>query len=192
MKITEANRSLTKDFEEKGIGIHVNGGGIFRILNPDPKLINPEMLANSLSKLCRWTGHCKAFFSVAQHSVLVSKIVPQEFAMQGLLHDASEAFIGDISRPLKVIMEELAPGVLKDVEETIQAAVAERFLQDFPWAPEVHEADTVSLATEKRDILDVTTAWVGLPKPLEETLKPLGPRGAKTQWLKRFYQLGGR
>jgi hypothetical protein len=185
------HRGLLKDSAKNGIGIYLQGGGVFRILKPSPELIQPEMLAHSLGFLCRWTGQCDVFFSVAQHCVMVSKIVPPEFALQGLLHDASEAFIGDINRPLKAIMEELAPGVLRDIEDGIHMAVAKRFSSGFPHVPEVKDADNISLATEKRDILTVDEEWFGLPEPLEQKIKPLGPIGARNLWLARYYELTG-
>lgn len=188
-KNTDYYRGLTRDAAKKGVGLYLSDGQIFRILDPNPKLIQPDILAHALGFLCRWTGHCKVFFSVAQHCVLVSKIVPPELALQGLLHDASEAFVGDISRPLKAVMEDIAPGVLSGIEERIHVAIAERFGSGYPHDPLIHEADSVSLATEKRDILAVDEDWIDLPDPLPQTIKPLGPVGARNLWLARFYEL---
>lgn len=175
-----------------GVGrIHLSTGELFSILDPDPSMIRPEMLAHSLSHICRWTGHTVSFFSVAQHCVQVSRLVPPELALTGLLHDASEAFIGDVSRPLKDIMEELAPGVLRDIEDNLHRAIAARFGTLFPHPPEIKIADNVALATEKRDILDITEEWYGLPQPEEERILPYGPTSARRAWMARFNELTG-
>src|SRR4029077_8735123 len=128
-------------------------GTKFYILDPNPKIISIETIAHALSQVCRWAGQCEKFYSVAQHSVLVSEIVPDELALQGLLHDASEAFIGDITSPLKEAMEIGAPGMLRFLENRIHQAVATRFGLEWPYSAEVKQADRIALATEKRDIM---------------------------------------
>lgn len=176
-----------------GVGcIHLSTGRLFNILDPDPALIEPEMLAHALGFLCRWTGQCNVFFSVAQHCVIVSEVVPPELALQGLLHDASEAFIGDINRPLKDLMHNMAPGVLQGIEERLHEAIAERFGTGYPHDPLVKWADNTSLATEKRDILTVKEDWHSLPDPLTTPIRPLGPVGARNAWLTRFRKLTER
>jgi hypothetical protein len=183
---------LNVDSAKAGVGIEMVNGERIILLDPKPAVIHPEVLAHSLANLCRWTGHPKRFFSVAQHCIIVSKIVPPEFAMQGLLHDASEAFIGDINRPLKLVFEHFAPGVLHDIEENIHKAIAKRFGSGFPHDPSIKVADNISLATERRDLLaDSDEEWIGLPDPLEKPIQPMGPRAAKNAWLNRFYELGG-
>jgi hypothetical protein len=184
---------LYADSARKGIGIVLADGNRFILLKPDPAVITPQVIAHSISKLCRFTGHTSVFYSVAQHCVMVSKIVPPELAMQGLLHDASEAFIGDVSRPLKAIFDELAPGVLYEIEERIHEAIAKKFGSGFPHDPLVKAADNVALVTEKRDLIaDDGIPWLNMPEPLPEPIKPLGPRGAQTQWLARYEELGGK
>jgi hypothetical protein len=180
------------DSEKAGVGIEMMDGVRFVLLDPKPEVIKPEILAHALANLCRWTGHPNRFFSVAQHCIIVSKIVPPELVLQGLLHDASEAFIGDINRPLKLIFEHFAPGVLHDIEENIHKAIAKRFKSGFPHDPAIKAADNVSLATERRDLLaDSGREWIGLPEPLEKVIQPMGPRAAKSAWMRRFEELGG-
>lgn len=110
-------------------------GKLFHIENPVN--IDIEDIAHSLSMQCRYTGHSSRFYSVAEHSVLVSYIVDSKFAKSALLHDASEAYISDISSPFKPLLENY-----KELEDRIMLSVADTF--DLP--PNFHEADAVKLA----------------------------------------------
>lgn len=177
-------------WKDEGPAIELIDGTRFHILHPDPSVIRLEVIAHSLSKLCRFTGQCKFFYTVAEHSVMVSKIVPPELALQGLMHDASEAFIGDLSRPLKVILEQLAPGLMRGIEDGIHAAIAERFGFEFPHDPLVKEADNIALATEKRDLMPkVSEPWFNLPDPLPERIQPLGHFHAWDSFIRRYEEL---
>src|SRR6267378_1608096 len=73
----------------------------FYHLAPTPEMVCIEDIAHALSQTCRWTGHTKFHYSVAQHSIYCSFLVPAEHALAALLHDASEAYLGDMNRPLK-------------------------------------------------------------------------------------------
>ena len=79
-------------------------GRRLNLLNPVPEDITIEDIAGSLSKLCRWNGKGSEFFSVAQHCVLVSYLAPKELRFAALMHDAAEAYLGDVAKPLKVIL----------------------------------------------------------------------------------------
>ncbi|MFG0247924.1 MAG: phosphohydrolase, partial [Phycisphaeraceae bacterium JB051] len=71
-------------------------GKAFYPLREDPGIIDIRDIAHALSLQCRFNGHCSDFYSVAQHSVHVSEVVPQAFALWGLLHDAAEAYMSDL------------------------------------------------------------------------------------------------
>lgn len=107
--------------------------------------INIQDIAHSLSMQCRFAGHVRQFISVAQHSVNVSKHCDPRDALWGLLHDASEAYVTDLPRPLKYTPE--LSGFVK-LEERLQGEVAKRFSLPMPIPESVHEADTVELLTE--------------------------------------------
>lgn len=120
-------------------------------LKPNPEDIHIEDIAHSLSNQCRFTGHVKAFYSTGQHSILCSYIVSRAFALEALLHDASEAYLSDIARPVKH-----ADGfgeVYRACEDTLMAAVGERFGVPGTMSPEVKVADTIMLFTEMRDLM---------------------------------------
>ena len=122
--------------EQTKSSISVTGGDFFDLLNPIAYDYPIEVIANALSNLCRYTGHVARFYSVAEHSVLVSKAVPQRYALEGLLHDASEAFVGDVSSPLKKLLPEY-----QKIEDSIQEAIAAKFNLKYPFPVEIHEAD---------------------------------------------------
>jgi 5'-deoxynucleotidase YfbR-like HD superfamily hydrolase len=180
------------DDGSRGPSIRIADGSRFFLLHPDQAAITPQVIAHSISQLCRFTGHTSPFYSVAQHCVMVSKLVLPDLAMAGLMHDASEAFIGDLSRPLKVLLDELAPGVMREVEERIHAAIAERFGFDYPHDPDIKYADNVAVATEIRDLLPPAPGVLrGLPAPLDARIQALDPRAARVEFLGRYVTLGG-
>lgn len=151
---------------------------------PVPDEIDIEDIAHALAHLCRWTGHTRGFYSVAQHSVLVSEIVPPSLVLEGLLHDAAEAYLGDVSRPLKALVPEY-----RALEARLEHAIAVRFGLRFPWPDAVKEADARVLITERRDLLRNTkeTEWGGSwPEPLVTTIVPWTPEASKEQFLRRF------
>ena len=181
---------LYVDPENRGPSIRlVNGARLF-LLDPDPDIMGPDIIAHALGMLCRYTGHVRSFYSVAQHSVMVSRLVPAELALDGLLHDATEAFMGDLSRPLKVTLDQLAPGIVREFEDTLHRALSERYGVAFPLPPEVKVADNVALSTEMRDLLAPTEdALDGLPEPLPDRVWGWAPDVARRAWLERYEEL---
>src|SRR5713226_1215903 len=100
-------------------------GKQFYHLNPQPEMVCIEDIAHSLAMLCRWTGHTKFHYSVAQHSIYCSRIGPQETALERLLHDASEAYLGDMNRPLKHFTN--AGPAYREVESKVQTVIYRKF-----------------------------------------------------------------
>ena len=164
-------------------------GTYFNFCYPEENQYSVESIAHALSHVCRFAGHTREFYSVAQHSVMVSYIVPPEHALAGLLHDAAEAFVGDVARPLKELLLEY-----KRIERAVETAVLKRFgITHIPDC--VKRADLVMLATEQRDLMphhdDEWSLIIGVT-PLAMEIIPLPPAQAKAAFLERFIELTER
>lgn len=123
-------------------------GTYFDYTNPRGCNIHIEDIAHGLSNVCRFAGHTPRFYSVAQHCVMASRLVPPEHALQTLLHDASEAFMGDVPTPLKMLLPEY-----KAIEREVQAAIYEQFGLPAKDHPEVKCADLQMLRLEKHYLM---------------------------------------
>ncbi|HGE8299586.1 TPA: HD family hydrolase, partial [Serratia marcescens] len=140
--------------------------------------IDIDDIAQALSNICRFAGHLDDFYSVAQHSVLVSRLVPPELALEALLHDASEAYCQDIPAPLKALLPDY-----RDIEASVDNVIRSLFGLPLAHSPEVKHADLVMLATERRDLgIDDGDKWDildGIAPTDEFVIHPLNPRQAR-------------
>jgi len=133
----------------------IGDGKRFNFLDPKPEDINIADIVRGLSKLCRYCGQCNGFYSVAQHSVLVAKCVPAKFKLEALLHDAAEAYLGDIIQPVKRFLPEF-----RRMEHHVWKAIAAAFELPEQTSPEVKEADRRMMVTEKRSLFPaLTPVW---------------------------------
>lgn len=168
----------------------------FFFQDPSRYPFNIEEIAYALSNLCRFTGHVNRFYSVAQHSVLVSEMLPRSLALEGLMHDASESVLGDVSSPLK----ELLPPY-KEIERETEKAISKAFGLPYPLTPAVKEVDRVLLTLEERDLMREETfveKWfspvirrLNLKGSLVNKIYPLPPKKAEKLFLDRYYSLTG-
>ena len=138
-------------------------GKRFHFLDPQPDEIDIVDIAHHLSLLCRFTGACREFYSVGEHSIRVTSLLPTELKLAGLLHDAAEAYINDISRPVKYSHK------LEETEKLITRRINEKFGTDID-LPAIKKADNILMATEARDLGLVILDF-------EPLLKPLQPEG---------------
>ena len=166
---------------------------------PEPDDILLIDIAHHLARVGRYVGAGLDFISVAQHSVHVSQLCPPKCAAWGLLHDAQEYVLGDVSTPLKRMMRELSPGgvsVYDMLEERWSVAISMRF--GVPRV-DVKHWDVISALTERRDNGPwgaVDHEWLMLPKCAEvpardaATVITWGPEEAEQRFLARAKELG--
>ena len=171
--------------EYEGAWMTTYTGKRFHFLEPTPDEVDIRDIAHHLSLLCRFTGACRCFYSVAEHSILVAELVPWELKLSALLHDATEAYINDISRPVKYSHK------LDDTETIIMSVIVDKFGIN-PTAPEIKEADNILIATEARDLMPNMDCWAPLPPPLPTKIVPVTSRMAELTFLYRFQLYGGK
>jgi hypothetical protein len=156
----------------------------------DPRLEEIEIgdIAHSLANLCRFAGHSREFYSVAQHSVLVSYEIAPESALEGLLHDGSEYGFADLPRPIKRHPE---LQYYRRAEERLQQAIFKKFGCKWPMPEDVKRADNVLLITEQRDLMaPPPMAWKEQKtQPRPEPIVPWDPNTARRKFLERFVEL---
>jgi uncharacterized protein len=164
--------------------------------DPDPSQLDAGDIARALANQCRFGGHSRVFYSVAQHSVIVSELVEQrggdvEDAFAALMHDATEAYLGDMPHPLK--HRSPLGAAFKDAEDHLERALRERFGIK-PDVPEIKRVDRSLLATERRTFSDETWHWPELEgvEPLDLELKAWTPDEAAEAFARRYAELDAR
>lgn len=151
-------------------------------LDMRPEDVCIEDVAHALSLQCRFTGHVRDFYSVSQHSFLVSCLCDPKDALWGLLHDASEAYISDIARPAKKQMD-----FYLEIEARITGTIAKKFGLPMPIPESVHIADNRLLMTERRDLLVHVDGWTQYAEPYDEIMiDPWTPVYSEMMFLQRF------
>ena len=172
----------------KGATILLSTGRYFDFM--EPSTLTVEEVAHALSKICRFTGHCAEFYSVAQHAVLVSRLIAPEFAWEGLHHDDGESVVGDMASPLKRLIP-----AYKTIEKRCEKAILAGFGIDADnMPPEVKRADLQALRTEQRDVMNRSAGghlWTDLQgiEPSPVRIFPVPPHIAEQMFLDRHWEL---
>ena len=161
-------------------------GAVINPLAPDPAAINIEDIAHSLAQQCRFCGHTRMFYSVAEHSVRCSRIVAAKHRLTALMHDASEAYLSDIARPVKHDPEFGA--FYREFEQQLERVIAEKFGLEHPSPPAVKFADDVLLRSEQRDLMPNVLRVPG-EAYLDYTIEPWLSAEAESRFLARFFEL---
>ncbi len=169
--------------------IQARSGRYINFVAPDPNAFCIRDIAHALSHTCRFGGHTRDFYSVAQHSVLVSHLVPECDQFAALMHDAAEAYVGDVPSPLKQLLPEY-----KVIEKRIEACLFERFGLFDGMPVSVKKADLIMLATEQRDLMhakndDEEWGIIADVRVAPFRIKPQSPEQARRSFLDRFHQL---
>ena len=157
------------------------------LVNPDPGQICIEDIAHHLAKLDRYNGAGHWPYSVGQHSLLVAEALPGEYKLQGLLHDATEAYLGDVVSPLKALLPEY-----RKIEQNVMSAICKSFDITFPRPKIIKRADQSVMAAEMEQVVK----WPDLakrpelpPPPKNMVIQQMGWKEVKGIFLERFQEL---
>ncbi len=159
--------------------------------NMDKEDVDIEDIAWSLSHLCRYNGHCDYFYSVAQHSVYVSKVVESLGGdpKKGLIHDATECYLGDMVKPVKTRPD--MKGYV-DLEDKVMNTIGKAFGFYTPIMTDiVKKADNIVLFSEKDQIIKYPMDWGwgnDIPR-MKEKIKPMYPKEAYDFFMNRYNKL---
>jgi 5'-nucleotidase len=171
---------------EVGPSIMLQSGAWLDLLAPHTSEFTIEDIAHGLALQCRYAGQCREFYSIAEHSILVSDIV-QDDPLAALLHDAAEAFLGDITRPLKQMLPDY-----RRIEAQMQRAIFSRFDIDPQSNPAIKSADLSILAAEQSQMMPAGTDEWARHDGIESApvkIRFLSPQKAKAEFLQRFETL---
>lgn len=176
----------------RGDWIQTYTGRAFYPFDPRPEDVCITDIAHALSQLCRYGGHCRVFYSVAQHSVLVSQHAPDPHKLWALLHDASEAYLVDLPRPIKRSLPDY-----RAAEQRIMAAICARYGLPPVEPPEVKLVDNRILADERKALLTPMAAvsnheWGAMEAPLGVQIVAAPSFVAREMFIDAFVALGGR
>jgi len=163
--------------------ITTRSGHIFKLSNPQPYYGMIYDIAWSLSMQCRFCGHTKYFYSVAEHCYRMSLEVPKAYALAALLHDASEAFISDIPKPVKELSQEI-----KELEDNISRMIMEHFNISHIDYDLLHSWDLKMFATELRDLLDFD-GQISYQAIDNYIIEPVSQQRSMRDYLDRFFEL---
>lgn len=174
--------------------IETYGGHFFPLLSPTTEDVCIEDIAYALSNLCRFTGHSSRFYSVAEHSWHCANMLQDQsktVQLSALLHDASEAYCGDVSSPLKQLLPEY-----KKIEHNIASVIYKKYNLEYPYSSLIAMVDTSMLNTEAYYLMlskgNNWELWKTVSRPKIDTdRRPqyLSPKVAREVFLSKFHEL---
>lgn len=168
--------------------IQLYSGDEFNFHAPENCKFDIEDIARALSQICRFNGHCRGFYSVAQHSILVAENCSAENQLAGLLHDASEAFVCDLPSPFKRMLPHY-----KEFEGQVMGLILERYELASVLPREVKFHDLCALKTEARDMQpNIDWSIWSFPPEVKEypaTITPWPPDFARRMFMDKFRHL---
>lgn len=186
--VIPAHRVLSGEIRpsgRKGAWMLTSTGRVYWPMDPRSEDVNIEDIAHALSMQCRYGGHSGEFYSVAEHSVYVSQWVPQKYALVALLHDATEAYVADVPRPLKPFLANYA-----HIEQNNWQAIAQAFELSVIVPECVHDIDTRICLTEMRRLMPTSPLPLGIEgEAPEQYIYCYSPAMAKQKFLERFDEL---
>lgn len=153
--------------------IKTYSGHYIDVFNPDPDTIDVRDIAHALSLTARWGGHTRSFYSVGSHSIWVATNLPDEFKLEGLLHDATEAYIGDMPKPIKRHLPDF-----NKLENNLDRAIRSKFGLPLEMSPEVKKVDWEALEYE----------WANI-KHNDEWVNPKTNKGVEELFIDLFHSL---
>jgi hypothetical protein len=172
----------------RGDWIQTAMGRQFWPMDPRPDEIFIDDIAHALSLLCRFGGHCLRFYSVAEHSVLMSRQASPQYKLWALLHDATEAYLVDVPRPLKPFLIGY-----EQAEQNIMRAIEVRYHLHLGMPDEVKQLDRAILMDERlQNMAEAPIAWSTDCAPLGVELQFWSPEQARAEFLAAFSVLRGR
>lgn len=167
-------------------------GNYYDYKKPSESHLNILDVAHALSQICRYSGHCREFYSVAEHSVNVYQLLTDagydyEIRKAGLLHDSPESVMLDVVKPLKMLLPDY-----QALEEEIELDMARRFEYQYPLHPAVKWADLMMLNIEQRQIMNNEDEWethMSIDKYKDFKIECLSPKDAKERFLNTYMSL---
>lgn len=160
-------------------------GKAFWPLDARPEEVDIYDIGHALSRLCRYNGHCEEFYSVAEHSVYVSRLVPEKHALCALLHDATEAYLADIIRPVKTYLSEYAR-----IEQGLWEVIADKWKLPKVMPEVVKAMDNAVLLAEGEQIMKKHP----MPWGIQGTAAPISihcltPNAARKLFMNRYWEV---
>jgi hypothetical protein len=173
-----------KDYgDRKGDWLQTYSGGCFFPIDPRPEDVHIEDIAHSLSHQCRYAGHCRDFYSIAEHCCHIYDAIEDEHKFAALMHDASEAYLVDVPRPVKPYLTNY-----KEIEARIEEVIFTKYGLPFPFHPRVKEFDNNIIVDEKEALMapcDQEWYLIGLAK-VGAVIECWSPGRAEAEFLDRF------